>query len=1322
MYVVSEQYKEQIKEKERQFKISLQIQHSQGILNLEESDLIIGSVNLIEETQSGEEFTVGEVVASEFNLTLVNKAEYAGIDFEGAIIRPYSSLLLSNAQTENNYFYGAHPQVFTDAAGDLYETVPLGVFNVDEPLPLKNTIQLKALDNMVKFDKSYSLSALSYPATLYQIYVNACNVCDVTVGTMSFPNKDHLVNERPEGEYTFRDILGFVAELAGCFAKCNRVGACEVRWYEETGLVLTGANRENFKPKDYQVGIKGVMADIDEDTAYIAGVEDYVVDLSENPLLQSNYDIMLPAILAQVEGTIFYPYESSWQGDPSVEAGDIITHIGIDGRTYKTIITSSIYKYKGKGVISAKGLSPKADKGYKGSMGKQLSTIKRKVEKEIGDKLTTLEQAQINATELMTNMLGGHIIEDKENGIIYIADNPDLELANKIWKWGPGGFGYSEDGGQTYGTAITADGSIVASLIAAGIITADNVQTGMLQSEDGSTWFNLNTGDFNLKNKIKYVDGVYTLTMKDGTPIDDAIAELPIHNIILGNENQSFATNSLGATTTQIVITSPITTLKGAHRIDSTIGTLVIKNSIGTTIAPAGVALTKANPTLTVDGHVTMTINSSINLVSDSGWIEIPIQIEGINYTKKISWSKAKAGAPGEIGETGATGAGLNILGSLGSSGELPVTGTSGDAYLINGDLWTWDGAAWANVGNIQGPIGPDGPPGADGGAGVQGPPGQDGTSTYFHVRYSQSIDGSNMTPGATGALYMGTCVTTNPTGPTEPSAYTWALIKGLDGVPGVDGDDGIEGPPGTDGQTSYLHIKYSNDGLNFSANNGETPAAWVGTLVNFTQLDSTVFADYTWKKIEGEAAKIVNILPSATYFVTDSVGQTAADYVYTPNSIVLTPDMQNCIFDKWQYSLNGSSWTNVVIGQNGLTIDVNTKALTVLNNSLLYNTQAYVLFRVLSTTAEYDLITLPRIYNNINLATRVSSVEQEVTADSIMAKVETKVAQGGSSLAQKSEIVQTAQSWVARFGTMQNLKIRYIRDWQNGSVESPTFSYWNELQVLNAAGANIAIASGTVTASSAENVTYPISRWRDGSISTYARVTGTGWQYLQWDLGVATLDIRAIGIKHYLTGRKYNHRLEVSEDGINWVTLYNSGVDGYYLEEATPRMYYINQFKQGIVTINGEKIRIEHSGSNQYSEMRADGFVRKWPYGEAAYLNDIYVATYDFSTGDSYDYEPPANRITLPQSFRGRGSTTKIVLALNGLSETQIGYSYKGVIEWFPTWFEIIIRVANSDFNAVNPWLDIEAYSLIAGENIPSGVDADDYRRIAFTLIAIGY
>lgn len=506
MYPVSADYKEKIKENIRTFEAKIQIQHSKGVLELDDKDLVQGTLIFSESTQPGEEFTIGGTVASDISFSILNKPEYNDIQFMGATVLCSIGLLVQEG-TDAHFLQPSQPSKMP-GFDEKWEYVPLGIFHIDEAKRLRNTIELKAIDNMINLDKPYSLSKLSYPATLYQIYVNLCNVADIPVGTTSFPNMNYVVQNRPDGDLTLRDVLGYVAELSGTFAKINRYGELELKWYQSTDIVISPANRFSFKPSDDIVQIKGVMYST-EDTSYLAGSDEYAIDLSENPLISGNYATLLNNIYNNVKNTVFTPYECSWQGNPAIEAGDMIVQVDIDGKAYNTLVTSSTFKYRGASTLSAKGL-PEISRGYKGSTNRKIAEIKKKIDKDIGDKLTTLEEAQLQATELIANMLGGYAIKTEE--ALYIADNQELSKAQKVWKWGLGGFGYSENGvNGPYTTAITADGSIVAMLVAANIITANMVKTGVLQSEDGSSWLNLDNGTFNFKDVLRWVNNQFEI-------------------------------------------------------------------------------------------------------------------------------------------------------------------------------------------------------------------------------------------------------------------------------------------------------------------------------------------------------------------------------------------------------------------------------------------------------------------------------------------------------------------------------------------------------------------------------------------------------------------------------------------------------------------------------------------------------------------------------------------------------------------------------------------------------------------------------------------
>src|SRR5690625_4173938 len=181
-----------------------------------------------------------------------------------------------------------------------------------------------------------------------------------------------------------------------------------------------------------------------------------------------------------------------------------------------------------------------------------------------------------------------------------------------------------------------------------------------------------------------------------------------------------------------------------------------------------------------------------------------------------------------------------------------PSNPKKGDKWVDTSEnppqLKLFDGNEWHAV---KGEKGDRGEPGKDGYTPIKGvdyfdgKDGQDGSSSYLWVRYSQNADGNPMSPDPTNAKYIGVATTETPSAPTSPTAYVWSLIKGSDGIPGEDGEDG---------RTSYLHIKYSNDGgQTFTGNNGEDVGEWIGTYVDFTQADSNNVNDYTWNKVKGE-------------------------------------------------------------------------------------------------------------------------------------------------------------------------------------------------------------------------------------------------------------------------------------------------------------------------------------------------------------------------------------------------------------------------------------------------------------------------------------
>lgn len=143
-------------------------------------------------------------------------------------------------------------------------------------------------------------------------------------------------------------------------------------------------------------------------------------------------------------------------------------------------------------------------------------------QQEIQQRPTTsaMQQAVNNATNWITGTNGGYVVFQRnaegQPYEILIMDQPTIDTATKVWRWNNGGLGYSSNGyNGPYTTAITQDGAIVADFITAGTLDASlvrvvnlvatNIVAGTLKSKDGSSYWNLDTGDLNLTGAIKTV-------------------------------------------------------------------------------------------------------------------------------------------------------------------------------------------------------------------------------------------------------------------------------------------------------------------------------------------------------------------------------------------------------------------------------------------------------------------------------------------------------------------------------------------------------------------------------------------------------------------------------------------------------------------------------------------------------------------------------------------------------------------------------------------------------------------------------------------------
>lgn len=126
-----------------------------------------------------------------------------------------------------------------------------------------------------------------------------------------------------------------------------------------------------------------------------------------------------------------------------------------------------------------------------------------------------LKEAKENATHIMNMATTGYITitkDDYGSETLYISNVRDYTKADKLWKWNMNGLGYSNDGGKTFGLAITMDGSIVADYITTGVLNADVIRAGTLKDYGGNFILDFATGKLTMKKgSIDIGNGNFTV-------------------------------------------------------------------------------------------------------------------------------------------------------------------------------------------------------------------------------------------------------------------------------------------------------------------------------------------------------------------------------------------------------------------------------------------------------------------------------------------------------------------------------------------------------------------------------------------------------------------------------------------------------------------------------------------------------------------------------------------------------------------------------------------------------------------------------------------
>lgn len=444
-----------------------------------ENEIVQGSLSIDRYSVSNSKIEVGSAVAAELTLKLKNDdGKYDNTVFEGAEVFVKIGIKKWDAHRWENA---------------VIHWIPCGYFTIDEPPRALSTITISALDRMILFDKTVDISKLSFPMTVADLLNKICTICGVTLATdiTRLPNKDYQITEYPEGQdLTYRTLLQWCAALTGTCAFMNYDGNLELKWYEQTDLTISPSERYNSDMQENDVAITGIYFKDAANTEYIAGTDDYCLDLSSNGLLQDNVQVVLDTLYVSLKGFSYRPYTATIKSAPYIYPMDMIHYEDAKGEVHDTIITNVTFGMNLSTSIAGKGETTQKQKySQGGGLTKQQATILEKLRENLDKAMTAKEQAQLELNRLLSNSLGLNIVtipQDDGTQVYYFCDGETLESSNIIYTFKANGFAWTKswnDGNPVWKYGFSKDGNAIYNMLAAYKISTEYLDAECVTAE-----------------------------------------------------------------------------------------------------------------------------------------------------------------------------------------------------------------------------------------------------------------------------------------------------------------------------------------------------------------------------------------------------------------------------------------------------------------------------------------------------------------------------------------------------------------------------------------------------------------------------------------------------------------------------------------------------------------------------------------------------------------------------------------------------------------------------------------------------------------------
>ena len=358
-------------------------------------DYQVRSINLDSLLVGSEDFEIGMAPMDMVQIELVYAPdEPIEYDFEGKECEIELGVHIPFTYNRMEAFtYGELEQYTYDEMEEgTPENVALGLFTVERATKGVMILTLDCVDRMYKAEKDY-VSDLMYPTTLLDILESACDQAGIELATTTFANSDYIVPNEPVYEgVTCRKVFAQVAELAGGYAKMNRLGQLEILTLgDEPVRDITKDHYFDLKINEVaEASIDKVIVKDGEETA-TKGDGENIYTIVDNMFVQDPNNVV-DALYSVLKNVSYTACALKWQGDFSLDLGDKVT---VDGND--TYVLSRKLTYTG-GLredysAPAKSNIEKNSTG-KGSLTLDIENVKTQIKVIDGEIKQTIERVE----------------------------------------------------------------------------------------------------------------------------------------------------------------------------------------------------------------------------------------------------------------------------------------------------------------------------------------------------------------------------------------------------------------------------------------------------------------------------------------------------------------------------------------------------------------------------------------------------------------------------------------------------------------------------------------------------------------------------------------------------------------------------------------------------------------------------------------------------------------------------------------------------------------------------------------------------------------